>query len=572
MNALVVENKLRATLFFSLAAWAAVPIGPLVGWLVGNAVLPLLIVSVLFAFLGSVAVQYAPKVGPIIVAQALVGQAIVFTAALAGHPWQLDSHMVYFAVLAGAMVLNDKRAVLAAAGTIVVHHLSLSVFLPSLIYPTVDLFGNIQRTLFHGAVVAVETTAILIAITVRQRLDMQSETDRVSLNEAITSAEAAQRKAEAISVDAIEARKAAETAIADTRQALERAEQETERANQIDAEARKAAAVEDARRTALAEEQRQVVEALRDALKRLSNKDLKIHISQAFASGYDDLRIDFNAAVEDLNAAMQGVLNQTNTMRAETVEIVGAANDLATRTEAQAGSLAEISRTVAELTTHVNEAAIAAGVASGKVELARSDTEQSSALVVQAVNAMGEIEASSQSIQKIIGVIEEIAFQTNLLALNAGVEAARAGESGRGFAVVASEVRALAQRSSEAANEIKTLIATSGHQVGQGVQLVRRTGDALETVVTSVGQISLEVAQIKSNMETQSSNLSEINKAIGGLDQVTQRNAAMFEETTAASHSLSHGLDQLFKEISVFLEDDNPVLISPKSKSGRRFA
>ena len=165
------------------------------------------------------------------------------------------------------------------------------------------------------------------------------------------------------------------------------------------------------------------MDALRGALKRLSNKDLKAHISEAFASGYDDLRLDFNAAVADLNAAMQAVLNQTNTMRAETVEIVGAANDLATRTEAQAGSLADISKTVAKLTSHVNEAAAAAGVASGKVELVKSETEESSALVVKAVTAMGEIEASSRSIQKIIGVIEEIAFQTNLLALNAGVEA-----------------------------------------------------------------------------------------------------------------------------------------------------
>jgi methyl-accepting chemotaxis protein len=549
-----------------------VPVGPICGWLAGNAFLPLLLVAVFFASLGSLAVHFAPKIAPIIVAQAIVGQAIVFTASLAGHAWQVDSHMVYFAVLASAMVMNDKRAIIASAATIVVHHLSLSVFLPSLIYPTVDLFENIERTLFHGAVVVVETIAILIAITVRQRLDMQSEKDRASLSDAMKRAEQQQRKAEAVSVEAIEARRAAEAAIADTQEALERAEQEAKRANQIDTDARKMAAAEDERRVALAEEQKQVVEALRSALKRLSKKDLKTHIATAFASGYDDLRVDFNAAVEDLNDAMQAVLNQTNTMRAETVEIVGAANDLATRTEAQAGSLAEISKTVAELATHVNEAAIAAGVASGKVDSARSDTEESSALVLRAVTAMGEIEASSQSIQKIIGVIEEIAFQTNLLALNAGVEAARAGESGRGFAVVASEVRALAQRSSEAANEIKTLIAKSGQQVGQGVDLVRRTGDALETVVTSVGQISLEVGQIKSNMETQSANLSEINKAIGGLDQVTQRNAAMFEETTAASHALSSGLDQLSKAIAVFVEDDHHINLSSTNRFGRHVA
>ena len=226
------------------------PVSPIVGWLVGNAFLPLLLVAVLFASLGSLAVRFLPAIAPTLVSQAIVGQAIVFTASLAGHAWQVDSHMVYFAVLASVMVLNDKHAVIVAAATIVVHHLSLSVFLPTLIYPSVDLIVNIERTLFHGAVVAVETAAILIAITVRQRLDRQSETDRASLSDAILGAEEARRSAEATSVEAIEARKAAELAIADTRKAMALAEQEAERANQMDAAAQGAVAAENARRTA----------------------------------------------------------------------------------------------------------------------------------------------------------------------------------------------------------------------------------------------------------------------------------------------------------------------------------
>ena len=183
---------------------------------------------------------------------------------------------------------------------------------------------------------------------------------------------------------------------------------------------------------------------------------------------------------------------------------------------------------------------------------ARSEAEHSGEVVAKAVTAMQLIEASSQQISQIIGVIDEIAFQTNLLALNAGVEAARAGDAGRGFAVVASEVRALAQRSAEAAKEIKALISASTDQVAAGAKLVNETGDALGRIIARVNEVSAVVATIAQGAETQATGLRQINVAIGEMDQGTQQNAAMVEQSTAAAHSLSREAESMAELMAKF--------------------
>jgi methyl-accepting chemotaxis protein len=201
--------------------------------------------------------------------------------------------------------------------------------------------------------------------------------------------------------------------------------------------------------------------------------------------------------------------------------------------------LEQFAAALTQITASVASAADGASKASEVVTEARKNAEASGTVVREAVDAMGEIASSSEQISRIISVIDDIAFQTNLLALNAGVEAARASDAGRGFAVVASEVRALAQRSSEAAREINTLISTSGNQVKRGVSLVDKAGTALNEIVSSVGDIEDHVTGIAASAREQSTGLEEINTAISQLDQVTQQDVAMFEETTAATHTLT---------------------------------
>lgn len=312
-------------------------------------------------------------------------------------------------------------------------------------------------------------------------------------------------------------------------------------------------------RADLAEAQRQVVEALRNALGALSRGDLTAAINQTFAPEYEQLRTDFNSAALTLLCAMRGVQENADAIRSEAHEISSASDDLSRRTEKQAATLEQTAAALNELTASVQSAAEVAGQANEMVSKAKTNAETSGAVVRDAVLAMGEIEDSSGKISKITSVIDEIAFQTNLLALNAGVEAARAGEAGRGFAVVASEVRALAQRSSDAAREIAGLISASNNQVKRGVGLVGQAGDALRGIESSVGDIYNFVTEIAVSAREQSSGLAEINTAVNHLDQVTQQNAAMFEQTTAASHSLTREAQSLRDTMSLFALGDGTI-------------
>ena len=295
-----------------------------------------------------------------------------------------------------------------------------------------------------------------------------------------------------------------------------------------------------------------VVEALARGLSGLSDGDLTLRLTDPFTSEYEQLRADFNGAVAKLQDAMRVISANVTQISSGADEIAGASDDLARRTEQQAASLEETAAALDEITATVRKSAEGAGHARTAVATARSGAGEGGKVVDQAIVAMGGIEKSSAEITQIIGVIDEIAFQTNLLALNAGVEAARAGEAGRGFAVVASEVRALAQRSAEAAKEIKTLISTSTEQVGAGVDLVGRTGAALRQIVVQVEQIDALVGEIAASAQEQAVGLNEVNDAVNRMDQVTQQNAAMVEEATAASHALRSEASELSRLVGEF--------------------
>ncbi|MGH7027491.1 methyl-accepting chemotaxis protein [Brevundimonas sp.] len=305
-----------------------------------------------------------------------------------------------------------------------------------------------------------------------------------------------------------------------------------------------------------ARQQAQVVDGIASGLDRLSNGQLAFRLNATFAPEYEKLRADFNAAMAKLQDVMRVIVDRSSAIGASAHEISQASDDLSRRTEQQAASLEETAAALEQITATVSRSAENAVEAGSVVKAARSEAVEGQAVVGRAVTAMSEIERSSNEIGNIIGVIDEIAFQTNLLALNAGVEAARAGDAGRGFAVVASEVRALAQRSAEAAKEIKTLISDSSRQVGEGVQLVGDTGEALKRIGGQIERVTAITGEIVASSQEQSSGLQQVNVAVAQMDQVTQQNAAMVEESTAASHSLAQDARELDRMMGQFSLED----------------
>ena len=294
-----------------------------------------------------------------------------------------------------------------------------------------------------------------------------------------------------------------------------------------------------------AEQTEATIKGIGEGLDHLAKGDLTFRVTADLTGKFAKLKTDFNAAMDRLQETVRDVHSTTGLITSGATEISQAADDLSRRTEQQAASLEETAAALEEITATVKKTAANAREASHSVTTAKQVAETGGTVVETAVNAMDAISQSSKKITDIIGVIDEIAFQTNLLALNAGVEAARAGDAGKGFAVVASEVRALAQRSSEAAKQIKTLIKTSSDQVGEGVKFVGESGQALKRIVEQVIQINALVTEMAQAAEQQSTGIEQVNAAVTQMDQVTQQNAAMVEESTAASRNLAQEANRL---------------------------
>ncbi|MFW2232281.1 methyl-accepting chemotaxis protein [Rhizobium sp. CRRU65] len=314
---------------------------------------------------------------------------------------------------------------------------------------------------------------------------------------------------------------------------VEREQAAAEQSASLDAErARNALLTEEASNT-----QRLVMNALANALEGLAAGDFSIHLADV-GPEFDKLRQDFNNMVDAVAAALTEIKTASVAVETGSSELATSADQLARRTEQQAAALEETAAALDEVTTTVRTSSQRAENAGQLVEETKRSAHVSATVVRDAIGAMDRIQNSSSQIGRIIGVIDEIAFQTNLLALNAGVEAARAGEAGKGFAVVAQEVRELAQRSANAAKEIKNLINVSGQEVAAGVGLVNETGDALLKIEEQINRISDSIASIVQSYREQATGLQEINSAINQMDQTTQQNAAMVEETNAACHEL----------------------------------
>lgn len=284
-----------------------------------------------------------------------------------------------------------------------------------------------------------------------------------------------------------------------------------------------------------------------DCLQALAGGDLTRRLGGGLTPALAKIGTDIDRMAESLESAMQLILEKADSMKSDASAILQAADALSKRTEQQAANVEESAAALSLVTASVKSAAQMAAEANQTVLGAKRESEHSGQVVAAAVGAMTEISESARQISQIIGVIDEIAFQTNLLALNAGVEAARAGEAGKGFAVVASEVRSLAQRSAEAAKEIKGLISTSSDQVEKGVDLVGQAGDALKRIAGSVVEISSSMQKISAGASEQATSLSEVNTAVAQMDTVVQQNAAMVEESTASSASLARDADSLYQ-------------------------
>ena len=309
------------------------------------------------------------------------------------------------------------------------------------------------------------------------------------------------------------------------------------------------------------------VDCLAKAMAAFARGNLTTQIEGWFSTEYKGVRMDFNQAMQAMHGAMQQIVTVTQRVGDDAAEIERSVGQLSQRTEQQAANLEQTAAALDQITATVRKTAEGATEARGVVSAAKTDAERSGDVIRETVTAMDGISESSKKIGNIIGVIDEIAFQTNLLALNAGVEAARAGDAGRGFAVVATEVRALAQRSADAAKEIKTLISTSSQQVTTGVTLVGETGKALNRIVEQVTRLSTLVTTIAASVQEQAAGLSEVNSSVNQMDQVTQKNASMVQETTTASQNLAAEAANLIRLMGQFDLGDTPA---PRGNTGAK--
>ncbi|CAD0217438.1 MULTISPECIES: methyl-accepting chemotaxis protein [Rhizobium/Agrobacterium group] len=351
-----------------------------------------------------------------------------------------------------------------------------------------------------------------------------------------------------------------------------RLEQEAEEQRNLTEDDRRRKAESDRLR---AEAMAQATQGLGKGLKHLSAGDLTFRLSEPFADEFETLRADFNGAAGQLAETLRSVADAANAIDSGSREVSISADDLSKRTEQQAASLEETAAALDQITVNVANSSKRADEARRIAAQANTSASQSGQVVASAVDAMEKIEQSSKQVSNIIGVIDEIAFQTNLLALNAGVEAARAGEAGKGFAVVAQEVRELAQRSAKAAREIKELIRNSSVEVENGVKLVSETGTALKTIEGYIVTVNQHMDSIATSAREQSVGLAEVNTAVNQMDQVTQQNAAMVEESNAASATLAGEAGRLRDLISQFQFGEamrRPASLTEASPSSRPVA
>ena len=545
-------SRARATRLLGWIVWVHPPLLGLAQLAIGGPAGPVAGLSLALAAATEAALRLSPPAaGRMAVALALISQAGLLTAGFADHPWQVDTHMYFFAVLAMLAAMSDLRALLAAAGLLALHHLTLNFVMPSLVYPG---GADLRRTVLHAAIVVAETAVLALMIRDRVALDAANAAAVAGMEAALDR----QREAEAARLEnereGLALRDKFDRMLNDSIGRMVEEGLRGEFSSRVTLEVDDSALQRNSDQLLLSisdqlnglfAELESMFEDVDAQLRALAAGDFRARIARARKGRFERTRLSLNETAQALDALVAGIAEATGRVGRAADEIDAEAETGARRAEGAAASLEETSATLEQI------AASVAGVADrlGEAErLAAEITRRTGAgagAAQEAVEAVARIEASSARISEVITVIDSIAFQTNLLALNAAVEAARAGEAGKGFAVVASEVRTLAQRSSGAARDIAAMIEEGARHVGDGVRLVRGAGDSLAQIAEGAGGLAGAVAEIAAAGREQAQGVAEVTAAVAALDSATQENAAGAEASAALARRLREDVGRL---------------------------
>ncbi|OAN74017.1 hypothetical protein A8B78_17895 [Jannaschia sp. EhC01] len=460
------------------------------------------------AFIG---VRIGGHMGATLASVALAGQAIVFTSCFAGNAFQIDSHMFFFAALAVVAMANSIPALLVTTVVIALHHLSFGLLMPALVFPSTDVMVNLIRVAFHAVIVLVEVGILILAIRARNQQ-------------------------EAAKQDAILA----------AAQAREVAETNADQADRMREEAEQSKA-----------QSAMIVARLAENLSAMASRDLSRRLEDAHGAQFRQIVTDYNRALDIVSDTLAEAIELVAEVDSEASVSAQKTGEIATQLEGQAIQVSTSAESIREITASLQQTVKNIDMARDMAETASQKAAEGGRIVRAAVEGMARIKTSSGEISKIIAVIEDISFQTNLLALNAGVEAARAGAAGSGFAVVASEVRALANRTSEAATQVKGLISDSITQVADGATMVDRAGTALDEIEGSVAEASRNVNELSTRVTEQSGSVNDLAGTLSDIETVIQNIAVNTEELSATGSRIASGAVELNERLRQFTVKPN---------------